>query len=75
VIVIFNLLRLFSSISDNNPDAVIICRLLRWRKKKGNGKREHWVHSFFHDNLNSVAHIEVLDQDPGLFKSVYLKST
>jgi hypothetical protein len=62
--------------SDNNTDRVTIRRWLRRRKKRGNGKRKHWVHPFFRDNLSSGAYIvsKELNQDPELFKSFYRMS-
>jgi hypothetical protein len=40
-------------------------------------KKKHWVHPFFHDNLNSGAYIvsKELNQDPELLKSFYRMST
>jgi hypothetical protein len=62
--------------SDNNIDPVIMCWWLRWRKKRGNGKRKHWVDPFFHDNLDCAPIVsEKLNQDPELFKSFYRMST
>jgi hypothetical protein len=62
--------------SDNIIGPVIICWWLRWHKKRGNGKRKHWVDPFFCGNLNSVAYIVLkeLNQDPELFKSFYQMS-
>jgi hypothetical protein len=43
---------------------------LRRHKRLRQEKRKHWVHSFFHDNLNSGAYIvsNELNQEPELFK-------
>jgi hypothetical protein len=62
--------------SDNNVDPVMIWWWLRWRKRKRQEKRKHWVHPFFRDNLNSGAYIvsKELKQDPNLFKSFYRMS-
>jgi hypothetical protein len=59
--------------SDNNTDPVLMWRWLRPREKRGQGKREHWVHPFLRDNLSSDASIvsKELNQDPELFKSFY----
>jgi hypothetical protein len=63
--------------SDNNIDSIVIWWLLKQRKKRGNGQRKHWVHPFFHDNLNLGAYIVLkeLNQDPGLFKLFCRMST
>jgi hypothetical protein len=63
--------------SDYNTNPVIIWWWLRRRKKRGQEKRKHWVHPFFHDNLNSGAYIitKELNQDLELFKSFYRMST
>jgi hypothetical protein len=57
VIVIFDFVNFFPAMSNNNIDPVVIWWWLRQCKKRGNGKRKHWVHPFFHDNLNSGAYI------------------
>jgi hypothetical protein len=62
--------------SDNNTDPVIMW-WLKWHKRRRQKKRKHWVHSFFHNNLNSGAYIvsKELNQDPESFKSFYRMST
>jgi hypothetical protein len=62
--------------SEINIDPVMIWWWLRRRKRRRQEKRKHWVHPFFHDNLNSRAYIvsKELNQDPELFKSFYRMS-
>jgi hypothetical protein len=59
--------------SDNNIDPVITWWWLRQHKRRKQAKRKHWVYPFFHNNLNSGAHIVLkeLNQDPELFRSFY----
>jgi hypothetical protein len=49
---------------------------LRQHKRRRQEIRKHWVHPFFHNNLNSGAYIvsKELNQDPELSKSFYRMS-
>jgi hypothetical protein len=70
VIEYFNIMQFSSAVSDNNTEPAIIWWSRR-HKKKGQGKIKHWVHPFFHDNLNSGSYIvsKELNQDPDSFIS------